>query len=128
MGFKTIDLDTEEGRKRYEKFQKTKSIKKTFEDEENPFIETLAPRPEEDLKEKEEVADINEPTVIKGVVKGIGNLRVRNAPGGDILYLIPENSVITILDDYESWWKIELSSGKIGYVMKQYIKTYTEGG
>lgn len=128
MGFKTIDLDTEEGRKRYEKFQKTKSIKKTFEDEENPFIENLAPRPEEDLKEKEEVADINKPTVIKGVVKGIGNLRVRNAPGGDILYLIPENSVITILDDYESWWKVELSSGKIGYVMKQYIKTYTEGG
>ena len=127
MGFKTIDLDTEEGRKRYEKLQKTKSIKKTFEDEENPFIEKLAPRPEDhENSEIEKEKDTSK--IKKGIVSRISNLRVRNAPEGDILYLITEKSIVTIIGEYESWWKVETAPGKIGYVMKQYIDVYTEGG
>lgn len=166
MGFKTIDLDTEEGRKRYDKLKRTKSVQKAFEDE--SFIENLAPREEakteadkipnfEDLKAnagkditqqtetimpKPPIADADDDRPIdlgtpfkkkprisrKGVVSGVQQLRVRKEPNGEVLYLISEKSIVDILQDDGDWFKVETAPGRQGYVMKEYIKEYTEGG
>lgn len=63
-----------------------------------------------------------------GVVKGVSQLRVRNKPEGDILFLISENSVVKILEDHDGWWFVETAPGRQGYVMKAYIQVRTEGG
>lgn len=139
MGFRTIDLDTKEGREKYKKLKETKSVKETFGDE---GIEKFAPRPEvkEDDKEKiQNVPEVKEDPVevevnppkevsAQGVVTGVGQLRVRTKPGGDIMYLISEKSVVTILEEEETWYKVETAPGRVGWVMKQFIKRYTEGG
>ena len=129
MGFRTIDLDTKEGREKYKKLKETKSIKETFGDE---GIEKFAPRPEvkKEPEVKEEPIEINPPKEIsaQGVVTGVGQLRVRTKPGGDIMYLISEKSVVTILEEEETWYKVETAPGRIGWVMKQFIQRYTEGG
>ena len=139
MGFRTIDLDTREGREKYKKLKETKSIKGTFG---NEGIEKFAPRPEvkEDDKEKiqnvqevkEESAKVenNSPkeVTVQGVVKGVSQLRVRTKPEGDIKYLISEDSIVKILEDHDGWWFVETAPGRQGYVMKQYIQVHTEGG
>lgn len=139
MGFRTIDLDTREGREKYKKLKETKSIKETFGDE---GIEKFAPRPEvkEDDKEKiqnvqevkEESAKVenNSPkeVTVQGVVKGVSQLRVRIKPEGDILYLISEKSIVKILEDLDGWYKVETAPGRVGFVMKQFIEVRTEGG
>lgn len=139
MGFRTIDLDTKEGRDKYKKLKETKSIKETFG---NDGIEKFAPRPEvkEDDKEKiqnvqevkEESAKVenNSPkeVTVRGVVKGVSQLRVRIKPEGDILYLISEKSIVKILEDLDGWYKVETAPGRIGFVMKDYIEVRTEGG
>lgn len=126
MGFKTIDLDAPGGYKRYNKMKETGSVQKAFEDEK--LVETLAPR----LEVKEEPAkvenNIPKEVTVQGVVTGVGQLRVRTKPEGDIMYLISEKSVVKILDEMEGWYKVETAPGRIGWVMKSYIKVYTEGG
>ena len=150
MGFKTIDLDAPGGYKRYNKMKETNSVKKAFEDEK--LVETLAPRPEEDETKKyfddvfkqeteshkipaEEVApevqvELNIPkeVTVQGVVTGVDQLRVRTKPEGDIMYLISSKSVVTILEEYEGWYKVETAPGRVGWVMKDYIQRYSEGG
>lgn len=166
MGFKMIDLDTEEGRKRYDKLKKTKSVKKAFEDEQ--FIEKLAPREEakteadktpnfldlkanagkevtmktETIMPKIPFIDDDDDIIIgigipvqqkpkiyrKGVVFGLQQLRVRKSPNGEVMYLISEKSIVDILQDDGEWLKVETAPNRIGYVMKEYIKEYTEGG
>lgn len=136
MGFKTIDLDAPGGYERYNKMKKTNSVKKAFEDEiEQKNEEALAPVVEEVRKQAEETPKVEEKStttqdniVRTGVVKGVSQLRVRNKPEGDILYLISENSVVKILEDHESWWFVETAPGRQGYVMKSYIQVRTEGG
>ena len=123
MGFRTIDLDTKEGMEKYKKLKETKSIKETFGDE---GIEKFAPRPEVKDPEPTPVTDI--PVVKQGVVTGVSQLRVRIKPEGDIQYLISEKSVVKILDEMEGWYKVETAPGRTGWVMKSYIKVYTEGG
>lgn len=142
MGFRTIDLDTREGREKYKKLKETKSIKETFG---NEGIEKFAPRPEvkEDDNEKIQNVPEKEPEVkeepakvenntpkitVQGVVTGVSQLRVRIKPEGDIQYLISEKSVVKILDEMEGWYKVETAPGRTGWVMKSYIKVYTEGG
>ena len=126
MGFKTIDLDSPGGYERYNKMKKTNSVKKAFEDEiEQKNEEVLAPVVEEVKKQQEQPTD---DIVRTGVVKGVSQLRVRTKPEGDILFLISENSVVKILEDHESWWKVETAPGRVGFVMKAYIKEQTEGG
>lgn len=143
MGFKMIDLDTEDGRKRYDKLKKTKSVKKAFEDEQ--FIEKLAPREEtktETIMPKPPFIDDDDDIPIgigipvqqkpkiskKGVVFGVQQLRVRKSPNGEVMYLISEKSIVDILQDDGEWLKVETAPGRIGYVMKEYVKEYTEGG
>ena len=101
MGFRTIDLDTREGREKYKKLKETKSIKETFG---NEGIEKFAPRPEVKEDDKEKVQNVQEvkeepakeennapkEVTVQGVVKGVSQLRVRIKPEGDILYLISE--------------------------------------
>ena len=136
MGFKTIDLDAPGGYERYNKMKKTNSVKKAFEDEiKQKNEETLAPVVEEARKQTEETPKVEEKStttqdnIVKtGVVKGVSQLRVRNKPEGDILYLISENSVVKILEDHDSWWFVETAPDRRGYVMKAYIQVRTEGG
>ena len=126
MGFKTIDLDAPGGYERYNKMKKTNSVKKAFEDEiEQKNEEALAPVVEEVKKQQEQPTDN---IVRTGVVKGVSQLRVRTKPEGDILFLISENSIVKILEDHESWWKVETAPGRVGFVMKAYIQVRTEGG
>lgn len=136
MGFKTIDLDAPGGYERYNKMKKTNSVKKAFEDEiEQKNEEVLAPVVEEVRKQAEETPKVEEKStttqdnIVKlGTVKGVSQLRVRNKPEGDILYLISENSVVKILEDHDGWWFVETAHGRQGYVMKAYIQVRTEGG
>lgn len=136
MGFKTIDLDAPGGYERYNKMKKTNSVKKAFEDEiEHKNEEALAPVIEEARKQAEEAPKVEEKStttqdnIVKtGVVKGVSQLRVRNKPEGDILYLISENSVVKILEDHDGWWFVETAPDRRGYVMKAYIQVRTEGG
>lgn len=135
MGFKTIDLDSKDGYKRYQKMKETGSVQKAFEDKKNAFIETFAPRPEEPVKEElpkqEEITlevNIQAPAVLQGVVTGVDQLRVRNKPEGDILYLISKDSIVKILEDHDGWLKVETAPGRQGFVMKSFIKVYSEGG
>lgn len=143
MGFRTIDLDTKEGRDKYKRLKETKSVKETFG---NEGIEKFAPRPEvkEDDNEKIQNVPEKEPEVkedpakvenntpkevtVQGVVTGVSQLRVRTKPEGEIMYLISEKSVVKILDEMEGWYKVETAPGRIGWVMKSFIKIYTEGG
>lgn len=132
MGFRTIDLDTKDGRDKYKKLKETKSIQETFG---NEGIENFAPRPEEPVKEepkKEEAitleANTQAPAALQGVVIGVDQLRVRKWPEGDILYLISKDSIVKILEDHDGWLKVETAPGRQGFVMKSFIKIYTEGG
>lgn len=143
MGFRTIDLDTKEGMEKYKKLKETKSVRETFGDK---GIEKFAPRPEEEPKQdtsftqqyegKWETGELppkqetntKAPIVKQGVVTGVSQLRVRTKPEGDIQYLISEKSVVKILDEMEGWYKVETAPGRTGWVMKSYIKVYTEGG
>ncbi len=129
MGFRTIDLDTKEGRDKYKKLKETKSVRETFGDE---GIEKFAPRPEEkeEPKQEEEKIEVKPQTQIEmtGVVKGVSQLRVREKPEGEILYLISEKSVVKILEDHDGWYKVETAPGRVGFVMKQFIEVRTEGG
>ena len=143
MGFRTIDLDTKEGQEKYKKLKETKSVKETFG---NEGIEKFAPRPEEEPKQdtsftsqyegkweagelppKQEV-NTQAPAALQGVVTGVDQLRVRNKPEGDILYLISKDSIVKILEDHDGWLKVETAPGRQGFVMKSFIKIYTEGG
>lgn len=142
MGFRTIDLDTKEGMEKYKKLKETKSVKETFG---NEGIEKFAPRPEVKKDDNEKIQNVPEkeqevkedpvkvenniPKVsVQGVVTGVSQLRVRIKPEGDVQYLISEKSVVKILDEMEGWYKVETAPGRTGWVMKSYIKVYTEGG
>lgn len=137
MGFKTIDLDSPGGYKKYKKMKETNSVQKAFEGEK--IDENLAPRQEvkEDDNEKIQNVQKKEPEVkinipkeitVQGVVTGVDQLRVRIKPEGDIMYLISSKSVVTILEEYEGWYKVETAPGRVGWVMKAYIQRYSEGG
>lgn len=123
MGFRTIDLDTKEGRDKYKKLKETKSVRETFGSE---GIEKFAPRPEE--PKQEETVEAKPQIEMTGVVKGVSQLRVRNKPEGEILYLISEKSIVKILEDQDGWYKVETAPGRVGFVMKQFIEVRTEGG
>lgn len=123
MGFRTIDLDTKEGLDKYKKLKETKSVRETFG---NDGIEKFAPRPEEPKQEEKE--ETSAPVEMTGVVKGVSQLRVRNNPEGEILYLISEKSIVKILEDLDGWYKVETAPGRVGFVMKQFIEVRTEGG
>jgi hypothetical protein len=149
MGFRTIDLDTKEGMEKYKKLKETKSIQETFGKE---GIEKFAPRPEEEPKQdtsfmpkyegkweagelppKQEESvtlevNIKAPAVLQGVVTGVDQLRVRKQPEGEILYLISKDSIVKILEDHDGWLKVETAPGRQGFVMKSFIKVYSEGG
>ena len=132
MGFKTIDLDAPGGYERYNKMKRTNSVKKAFEDEEPITKESIEQKNEEALSQVNIEATKTVPKedniVRTGVVKGVSQLRVRNKPEGDILYLISEDSIVKILEDHDGWWFVETAPGRQGYVMKLYIQIHTEGG
>lgn len=126
MGFRTIDLDTKEGQDKYKKLKETNSVQETFGSE---GIEKFAPRLE-GLKQEEVVIDekIDAPVEKVGTVKGVSQLRVREKPEGEILYLISEKSVVKILEEHDVWLKVETAPGRQGFVMRQFIEIRTEGG
>lgn len=134
MGFRTIDLDTKEGQEKYKKLKETKSVRETFKEEKG--IENFAPRPEEEPKQERESGELppkqeantQAPAALQGVVIGVDQLRVRKQPEGEILYLISKDSIVKILEDHDGWLKVETAPGRRGFVMKSFIKIYTEGG
>ena len=126
MGFRTIDLDTKEGMEKYKKLKETKSVQETFG---NDGIEKFAPRPEESKQEDTKIEmKINAPVEMIGVVRGVSQLRVREKPEGNVLFLISEKSVVKIIEEYEGWFKVETAPGRVGFVMRQFIEVQTEGG
>lgn len=144
MGFRTIDLDTKEGRDKYKKLKETKSVRETFGRE---GIEKFAPRPEEPKQDnsfmtqyegkwehgelpptQKDPVEAKPPVEKIGVVKGVYQLRVREKPEGEILCLICEKSIVKILEDLDGWYKVEMAAGRVGFVMKQFIEVRTEGG
>lgn len=140
MGFKTIDLDAPGGYERYKKMKQTNSVKAAFADEEpevkkddDEKIQNVQEK-EPDVKEEEtpkveEKSTTTQDNIVRtGVVKGVSQLRVRNKPEGDILFLISENSIVKILEDHDGWWFVETAPERRGYVMKAYIQVRTEGG
>lgn len=129
MGFKTIDLDAPGGYKRYNKMKETNSVKAAFAEEE-PVKEEKVPEKEPEVKEDPVKVEVNIPKEVsaQGVVTGVNQLRVRTRPEGDIMYLISEKSVVTIIDEMEGWYKVETAPGRVGWVMKQFIQRYSEGG
>lgn len=150
MGFKTIDLDTKEGLEQYEKLSKTHSIRETFGEDAVPkrkkkqsFIkpqeEKIEPEKEEEPVEEKSKSVVHRETIQKetkdsekvdvvtrGVVTGVSQLRVRKAPDGDVVSVISHNTIVTILADLGKWLRVEYAREKIGYVMSEYIKKYTE--
>ena len=129
MGFKTIDLDSPGGYKKYKKMKETNSVKAAFAEDE-PVKEEKAPEKEPEVKEDPVEVEVNIPkeVSVQGVVTGVNQLRVRTKPGGDIMYLISEKSVVTILEEEEGWYKVETAPGRVGWVMQQFIQRYSEGG
>lgn len=138
MGFKTVDLDTKEGRDRYKRMKETKSVQKAFEDEKDSFIESLPPREQKSSFVEPEPAatesiSVEEEIFRTGVVVEVDQLRVRTKPSGDVMYFISKGSVVTIMQivtdsDGENWCKVETAPNRMGWVMKKYIKIRTEGG
>jgi hypothetical protein len=111
---------------KYKKLKETKSIQETFG---NDGIEKFAPRPEESKQEDTKIEmKINAPVEMMGVVRGVSQLRVREKPEGDVLFLISEKSVVKIIEEYEGWYKVETAPGRVGFVMRQFIEVRTEGG
>ena len=136
MGFKTIDLDSPDGYKKYKRMKETNSVKAAFEEEEqevkkndNEKIQNV-PEKEPEVKEEPAKVEVNIPkeVSVQGVVTGVNQLRVRTRPEGDIMYLISEKSVVTVLEEEEGWYKVETAPGRTGWVMKQFIQRYSEGG
>ena len=129
MGFRTIDLDQPGGYQRYEKLRETKSVKETFKDlDEKEQKSTFFADDEKRVSGFANEAKRTMPGEIikKGVVTGVMQLRVREKPEGDVISMISEKTIITILDEHEGWYKVEYAPDKVGYVMKQYIKEYKE--
>ena len=154
MPWKTIDLDTKEGMEQYEKLSKNHSIRETFGEDAVPKRKKKAnfSKPKEMLAEEEKKEEVKEepveetsksvvetePTpepvkeepkidkVARGAVTGVSQLRVRNAPNGDVISVISHNTIVTILDDLGQWLKVEYARERVGYVMSEYIRKYTE--
>jgi hypothetical protein len=85
----------------------------------------LPPKQEESVTLE---VNIKAPAVLQGVVTGVDQLRVRKQPEGEILYLISKDSIVKILEDHDGWLKVETAPGRHGFVMKSFIKVYSEGG
>lgn len=128
MGFRTIDLDQPGGYQRYEKLRETKSVKETFKDlDEQEQKPTFFADDEKRVSSfANEAKRIMPEEIKKGVVYGVMQLRVREKPEGEVISMISDKSIVTILDEYEGWYKVEYTPSKTGYVMRQYIKEYKE--
>ncbi len=55
--------------------------------------------------------------------RGTLNIRSSRRIGSKIISRISRNSAVSILKDYNSWYRVKLNSGKIGYVSSKYIKS-----
>lgn len=143
MGWKEIDLDTKEGMEQYEKLSKTHSIRETFGDDAVPKrkkkqsfvkpeerIEPVEEKVEETSKSVERREEIQKDdkvvSVVKGVVTGVSQLRVRKCPDGDVISVISHNTIVEILADEGKWLAVKFAPDKTGYVMSEYIRKYTE--
>lgn len=143
MGFKTIDLDTKEGMEQYEKLSKTHSIRETFgedavpkrkkkqsfvnEEKKEEPVEEKVENTSKSVERREEIQkDDKVVTVVKGVVTGVSQLRVRKCPDGDVISVISHNTIVEILADEGKWLAVKFAPDKTGYVMSEYIRKYTE--
>lgn len=143
MGWKTIDLDTKEGMEQYEKLSKTHSMRETFGEDAVPkrkkkqsFVneekkeEPVEEKVEETSKSVERREEIQKDdkvvSVVKGVVTGVSQLRVRKCPDGDVISVISHNTIVEILADEGKWLAVKFAPDKTGYVMSEYIRKYTE--
>lgn len=143
MGWKTIDLDTKEGMEQYEKLSKTRSIKETFgedavpkrkkkqsfvnEEKKEEPVEEKVENTSKSVERREEIQkDDKVVSVVKGVVTGVSQLRVRKCPDGDVISVISHNTIVEILADEGKWLAVKFAPDKTGYVMSEYIRKYTE--
>lgn len=143
MGWKTIDLDTKEGMEQYEKLSKTRSIRETFgedavpkrkkkqsfvnEEKKEEPVEEKVENTSKSVERREEIQkDDKVVSVVKGVVTGVSQLRVRKCPDGDVISVISHNTIVEILADEGKWLAVKFAPDKTGYVMSEYIRKYTE--
>lgn len=143
MGWKTIDLDTKEGMEQYEKLSKTHSMRETFgedavpkrkkkqsfvnEEKKEEPVEEKVENTSKSVERREEIQkDDKVVSVVKGVVTGVSQLRVRKCPDGDVISVISHNTIVEILADEGKWLAVKFAPDKTGYVMSEYIRKYTE--
>lgn len=143
MGWKTIDLDTKEGMEQYEKLSKTHSMRETFgedavpkrkkkqsfvnEEKKEEPVEEKVENTSKSVERREEIQkDDKVVSVVKGVVTGVSQLRVRKCPDGDVISVISHNTIVEILADEGKWLAVKFAPDKTGYVMSEYIRKYTD--
>lgn len=58
-------------------------------------------------------------------ITGVSNtLNIRSGPGtiNSVVTSVANGTVLTLLDDSQSWYKVKTSDGKVGYVSSEYVK------
>lgn len=122
MGFRVVDMDNKE---EYTKYSKKKKHEKFVKENK------LATKTESSFENTEDLKDANKELPsgeLYGKVINIDQLRVRNAPEGDIIKLINRGTEVVIVSDFDDiWYKVQLSDGTIGFCMKEFLMTFSEG-
>jgi len=122
MGLKVVNMDDKD---EYTNYSKKKKHDKFVKENKNATKTESSYKNNEDLKD----ANLEIPQAdLKGKVIKIDQLRVRNAPEGDIIKLINKGDEVIIVSDYDDiWYKVQLADGTIGFCMKEYLNVFIEG-
>lgn len=122
MSLNFVDMDNKE---EYTKYSKKKKHDKFVKD--NKF----ATKTESSFENAEDLTDADKELPsgdLYGKVIKIDQLRVRNAPEGDILCLINKGDEVVIVSDFDDiWYKVQLKNGTVGFCMKEFLMTFSEG-
>lgn len=123
MGFNTVNMDDPREYNAYKKKKKRERFLK--ENQQASKVEPSYEVPEE--KEVDDQKEITSTDLCGKVVK-IDRLRIRNYPEGDVIRMIPKDTEVKVISEFDDvWYKIELQDGVIGYCMKEYLTTYING-
>lgn len=123
MGFNTVNMDDAKEYNAYKKKKKRERFLK--ENQQAAKVEPSYEVPED--KTVDETKEITSTDLCGKVIK-IDRLRVRNYPEGDVIRMIPKDTEVKIISEFDDvWYKVELQDGVIGYCMKEYLTTYING-
>lgn len=68
-------------------------------------------------------ADANSTAGAVNITSGTLNVRARNSTGSAVVASLKKHSFVTLISKSGSWWKVEYSDGRYGYVYSDYIRT-----